>query len=62
MAIMKTWTRAISVVLLSGALVACQTNGGPKQTGGALLGAGLGALAYYWVLERNPWLEMFPAT
>lgn len=22
--------------------------------------AWLGALAYYWVLERNPWLEMFP--
>ncbi len=42
---MKTWTRAISVVLLSGALVACQTNGGPKQSGGTLLGAGLGALA-----------------
>ena len=27
----------------------------------ALMHAGLGALAYYWVLERNPWLEMFPA-
>lgn len=26
----------------------------------ALMHAWLGALAYYWVLERNPWLEMFP--
>ena len=27
----------------------------------ALMHAWLGALAYYWVLEKNPWLEMFPA-
>jgi hypothetical protein len=26
----------------------------------ALSHAWLGALAYYWVLDRNPWLEMFP--
>ena len=27
----------------------------------AFMHAWLGALTYYWVLERNPWLEMFPA-
>jgi surface antigen len=37
--------RTISVVLLAVALSACQTTGGQKQTGGTLLGAGLGALA-----------------
>ncbi len=26
----------------------------------ALVHAWLGALVYYWVLERNPWLEVFP--
>jgi hypothetical protein len=27
----------------------------------ALTHAWTGALVYYWILERNPWLEMFPA-
>jgi len=37
--------RMTAAVLLAVALSACQTAGGPKQTGGTLLGAGLGALA-----------------
>ncbi|NKB57764.1 MAG: glycine zipper 2TM domain-containing protein [Alphaproteobacteria bacterium] len=40
-----TWPRAMMVVLLAVTLGACQTTGGQKQTGGTLLGAGLGALA-----------------
>ena len=41
----RIWPRATVIVLLAAALTACQTAGGPKQTGGTLLGAGLGALA-----------------
>lgn len=37
--------RALSVVFLAAALSACTATGGQKQTGGTLLGAGLGALA-----------------
>ena len=46
MAVTKlAWPRAMIVVLLAVTLGACQTTGGQKQTGGTLLGAGLGALA-----------------
>ncbi len=46
MAAMKfTGFRLGMVVLFAVALGACQTTGGQKQTGGTLLGAGLGALA-----------------
>ena len=44
MATTKT-ARTIIVLLLAAALSACQTTGGQKETGGTLLGAGLGALA-----------------
>ena len=37
--------RTLSVVFLAVALSACGATGGQKQTGGTLLGAGLGALA-----------------
>ncbi|MFQ5939023.1 MAG: RT0821/Lpp0805 family surface protein [Alphaproteobacteria bacterium] len=38
-------TRIATVVLLALALTACAEQYGPKQTGGTLVGAGLGALA-----------------
>jgi surface antigen len=38
-------TRIATVVLLAFALTACADQYGPKQTGGTLVGAGLGALA-----------------
>lgn len=38
-------TRIATVVLLAFALTACAEQYGPKQTGGTLVGAGLGALA-----------------
>jgi len=41
---MKRIARTASVVLLATSLTACQTTGGQKETGGTLLGAGLGAL------------------
>lgn len=44
MTVTKTM-RNVSVALLVLTLAACQTTGGQKQTGGTLLGAGLGALA-----------------
>ena len=41
----KKLGRVLSVVLVAAALSACTATGGQKQTGGTLLGAGLGALA-----------------
>jgi len=38
-------SKTILIVALAVGLAACQTGGGQKQTGGTLLGAGLGALA-----------------
>ena len=38
-------SKSILIVALAVGLSACQTGAGPKQTGGTLLGAGLGALA-----------------
>ncbi len=42
---MKKKTPLLLVLLLAGALAACSAQTGPKQTGGTLIGAGLGALA-----------------
>ena len=45
MTVLKSISRISAAVLLGGSLVACQTlQDNPKQTGGTLLGAGLGAL------------------
>jgi len=41
----KNIARTLSVIFLAVALSACGAPGGQKQTGGTLLGAGLGALA-----------------
>lgn len=39
------WLRTMAIAGLALTLAACQTTGGQKQSGGTLVGAGLGALA-----------------
>ena len=41
----RVWLRTVTIAGLALVLAACQTTGGQKQSGGTLLGAGLGALA-----------------